>query len=529
MDLSAVANFLPIGQESGRPFLGTLDGRGHAIRNLKVRSSGRAGFFDRISGDLGPNAGVKNLRLINVSVISSGGDETGGLAVIQSGGSVTNVFVSGAVSGTDTSSIGGRLGEQLGGTTQRSRSTASVNARNFGALIGGLVGYQGRDGIIVQSYATGSVTASGFDMKVGGLAGMAQGTIRYSFASGPVKATSTIDSQVGGLVGDAAPQSLPQFPTRGIFSSFATGSVTSIVGTRDAYAGGLAGLVHVVGAIDQTYAVGRIVVDKPAGVEFGGLLGDDCDCVYIDVLRSYWNTQTMRVARSDGGAARNTTQLQASLPPGFNSSVSGITPGVTFPYLKLAGTDFQSPLAITVLGSEIFTFLPISQLEKSEYSPPISRPDLASKAAAYTIIARAIGITRRIATLQNARINGFWNGSAAVWKGAATSHASLGPLTAIASATPLGSGNLIGPLRAHKIVLLRGSYTAGATVKPHWLLATSFKVSAAGSVTGIVANDPWTGRQVRIDPATKRVSSPLPFPLSGFRINGFQVVTLKPA
>ena len=286
LDLSSVANFRPIGQESGRPFLGTLDGRGHAIRNLKVRSSGRAGFFDRISGDLGPNAGVKNLRLINVSVISSGGDETGGLAAIQSGGSVTNVFVSGAVSGTDTSSIGGLLGEQLGGTTQRSRSTASVNAGKFGALIGGLVGYQGRDGIIVQSYATGAVTASGFDMKVGGLAGMAQGTIRYSFASGPVKATSTIDSQVGGLVGDAAPQSLPQFPTRGIFSSFATGSVTSIVGTRDAYAGGLAGLVHVVGAIDQTYAVGRIVVDKPAGVEFGGLLGDDCDCVYIDVLRS---------------------------------------------------------------------------------------------------------------------------------------------------------------------------------------------------------------------------------------------------
>ena len=101
----------------------------------------------------------------------------------------------------------------------------------------------------------------------------------------------------------------------------------------------------------------------------------------------------------------------------FDSSVWGITPGVTFPYLKFAGADFQSPLAITVLGSEIFTFLPISQLEKSEYSPTISRPDLASKAAAYTIIARAIGITQRIATLQNARINLFWNGSAAVWKG----------------------------------------------------------------------------------------------------------------
>ena len=381
----------------------------------------------------------------------------------------------------------------------------------------------------MQSYATGSVTASGFDMKVGGLAGMAQGTIRYSFASGPVKATSTINSQVGGLVGDAAPQSLPQFPTRGIFSSFATGSVTSIVGTRDAYAGGwLAWCTSLAPSTRLMPWAGSLSTSRRVSnlADFSATIATASTSTCSG---RYWNTQTMRVARSDGGAARNTTQLQASLPPGFNSSVSGITPGVTFPYLKLAGTDFQSPLAITVLGSEIFTFLPISQLEKSEYSPPISRPDLASKAAAYTIIARAIGITRRIATLQNARINGFWNGSAAVWKGAATSHASLGPLTAIASATPLGSGNLIGPLRAHKIVLLRGSYTAGATVKPHWLLATSFKVSAAGSVTGIVANDPWTGRQVRIDPATKRVSSPLPFPLSGFRINGFQVVTLKPA
>ena len=85
------------------------------------------------------------------------------------------------------------------------------------------------------------------------------------------------------------------------------------------------------------------------------------------------------------------------------------------------------------------------------------------------------------------------------------------------------------PARADKIVLLRGPYTAGATVKTHWMLATSFTVSAAGAVTAVVANDPWTGRQVRIDPATKRVSSPLLFPLAGFKINGFQVVTLKPA
>lgn len=534
IDLAAIANFKPIAAESGHPFLGTLDGRGHAIRNLKIRSTGRAGFFDRISGGFTPNSGVKNLRLINVSVVSTGGDETGGLAAIQGGafedgGSITNVSVSGAVSGTDTSLIGGLLGVQEGGTILRSHSSAAVTAGNFGGHIGGLVGFQSKQGTILQSYATGPVTASGFDMAIGGLVGDSEGTIRHSFASGPVKATSTVDSDVGGLVGYAHPFSTPQFPPKGIFTSFATGPVTSIVGSRDASVGGLAGVARpgTIGAIDQTYAVGRISVDKPAQAEFGGLLGDDCDCAYLDLRRSYWNPQTTRIARSDGGAARNTTQLQASLPAGFSTSVWGITPGVSFPYLKLAGMDFRSPLAITVFGSEVFTFLPISQLEKSEYSPPISRTDLASKAAAYTMIARAVGVTRRSPTLQDARINQFWDGSAAVWQGAVKGHAALGAQTGIASGARLGRRNVIGPLRADRVVLLRGSYTTAAAVKTHWVLATSFTVDSAGVVTGVVANDPWTGRQVTIDPATKRVVSPVPFPLSGFTVNGFQVVTLK--
>jgi hypothetical protein len=44
----------------------------------------------------------------------------------------------------------------------------------------------------------------------------------------------------------------------------------------------------------------------------------------------------------------------------------------------------------------------------------------------------------------------------------------------------------------------------------------------------VVAKDPWTGKQVRIDPIAKTVASPADFPLD-FRVNGFRVVGPPPA
>ena len=46
-------------------------------------------------------------------------------------------------------------------------------------------------------------------------------------------------------------------------------------------------------------------------------------------------------------------------------------------------------------------------------------------------------------------------------------------------------------------------------------------------MTEIVANDPWTGQQVRINRSTKAVVAPAGFPLAQFKVDGFQVVTLK--
>ena len=114
-----------------------------------------------------------------------------------------------------------------------------------------------------------------------------------------------------------------------------------------------------------------------------------------------------------------------------------------------------------------------------------------------------------------------------MWRGAIVAQASLGPLTAIPAAERLGSTNVVPALQAGKPVVLRGSYGAGAAKAVHWMLATSFIVNSQGQVTAIVADDPWTGKQVRINPVSKRVVTPAGFPLPNFVVNGFQAITIK--
>jgi hypothetical protein len=277
--------------------------------------------------------------------------------------------------------------------------------------------------------------------------------------------------------------------------------------------------------IDQTFAAGRITVDRPRQVEIGGLMADDCDCIHTHLSRSYWNTETTGVRRSDGGVPLTTSQLQAQLPRGFSASAWGITPGVSFPYLKLPGLDFWSPLAIVVKDQRLFTFLPISQREKSEYSAPVQHADQASLAAVYAMIARAIGITKSIALLSDALIDDFWDDAQrkASFAGRVTNHAALAPLEGIGAAEPIRGTSVIDPLRSDHVVIIRG--VAGSRV--HWMLATSFITDPEGRVLRLVANDPWTGRQVQIDPATKRVVAPADFPLRSFTVNGYRVVSLK--
>ena len=113
--------------------------------------------------------------------------------------------------------------------------------------------------------------------------------------------------------------------------------------------------------------------------------------------------------------------------------------------------------------NEVFTFLPIRQLNRENYAPPAEFTRVASRAAAYTIVGRAIGTTREIPALRNVRISNFLDeNGATVWRGAIVAQASRGPFTAIPAADSLGSANVVPALQAGRPVVLRGSYGAGA-------------------------------------------------------------------
>src|SRR6185312_13114059 len=146
------------------------------------------------------------------------------------------------------------------------------------------------------------------------------------------------------------------------------------------------------------------------------------------------------------------------------------------------------------------------------------------------MVARAIGTTNDIAQLRNAKIDGpFWDDAAqmASFRGPVTQYAMLGQLTPIPAATPIGS-NVVGPMKLGKLVLLRGTYRRpDHTLGTQWLLGTLFTRNPDRTLAAIVALDPWTGAQVMVDPTTKAVVSPAPFPLRNFRVNGFQPVMLK--
>lgn len=515
IDMSAVENFAPIGT-SGNAFTGTLDGRGHTIRNLSIASSDKdIGLFGVVSA-VDALAKISNLTLQNIRVSGLAAPSTiGALVGEMDSGIVIGIHVSGSVSCSQCSEVGGLIG--FNGTAKILQSSASVSV-NAAAVadLGGLVGANG--GSISQSYATGMVSAgspNGGGSHIGGLVGTNPGTIVQSFATGPVIDTSSGDGvasdTIGGLVGEASSGTIDQ--------SFAIGSVTPppVVGH---VVGGLAGDSG--GAIHASYAIGRVV--RPAqGPYWGGLVG-----LGSSATKAYWDTQTSSVSTSAAGIGRTTRQLQAHLPRGFAATTWAVTPSVSFPYLTGAGLNFAAPLAIKVKGNRIYTFLPISQLDMGQYASAAAHADEASLAAAFTIIARAVGITDGVAKLRDVAIDTyFWSDATqkARWRGPVTAHASLGAMTAVAGA--LGEGNVIGALRADQVVLIRGKYRKdGGGSALQWMLATSFVTDGDDNVIAVVADDPWTGLQVRIDPGTKEVVAPANFPLRNFRVNAFQIVTL---
>jgi len=173
----------------GTIFTGIFDGNGHTISNLTIKGVSYVGLF----GSMASGAQVRDLGVVDVNITGSG-YYVGGLVGYKFGGTVTQCYSTGAVSGTDC--VGGLVGnngswDTPGGNVTQCYSTGAVSGDFY---VGGLVGGN-YEGTVTQCYSTGAV--SGIDC-VGGLVGGNTGAVTCCYATGVVSGT---EWSVGGLVG----------------------------------------------------------------------------------------------------------------------------------------------------------------------------------------------------------------------------------------------------------------------------------------------------------------------------------------
>jgi hypothetical protein len=191
-----VNGWIPIGSDYPNQFTGTFDGNGHRITGLWIDrpTVNLVGLFAHIDG----NATIKNLGVEISSRGVRGYENVGGIAGHVSGGTITNSYSTGSVSGNGSvrRNVGGIAGTVLGnGTITNSYSTANVSNSNH---VGGIVGTVILGGTITNSYSTGSINGGG--VNIGGIAGEFNGgLITNSAAISPLVAGSSNVNRIAGI------------------------------------------------------------------------------------------------------------------------------------------------------------------------------------------------------------------------------------------------------------------------------------------------------------------------------------------
>ncbi len=294
---NAGAGFLSIG-DATTAFTGGLAGGGYAITGLLVnRPTISAGLF----GTIGIGGAVSNL-----SVSGSVTGLNAGLVAGANAGAISSVFTSGSVDHTGASSAG-----SLGG----------VAGSNSGTVTGS---------------ASGATVSAADASAVGGLVGSNSGTVSGSYAAGAVNAGSS--GRGGGLVGSNAAL---------ISNSYATGNVGG-----GSTAGGLVGDNTASGTVSDSYSTGTVA---SAAAPYGGLIGTNGGTV----IASFWDTTTSGTSLGVGigsatGVTGLTTAAMSSLSTftsagwsiddeGGTAAVWRIYDGYTLPLLR----GFLTALTVT--------------------------------------------------------------------------------------------------------------------------------------------------------------------------------------
>ena len=260
VNYSTGSGWLPIAN-SGSPFTGTFDGVGYGVYGLKINRTGTnyVGLF----AALGSGSEVKRLKIFALTQIA-GLAEVGALAG-YSEGTIDSVAVNlnGGVISSAGDDLGGLVGWQYGGQISNSTVIGSGGAVNFGGTqaAGGLVGFLSGGAKIEKSIVSSMVVCSEYPSTcgatrsyMGGLVGIASGAateIAFSGSNGLVQGQSILGGLVGqldqGTVTDSYSQSTVQ--PGGTYASGAS------------YAGGLIGYItNLSSVVNRTYSTGTVYV-----------------------------------------------------------------------------------------------------------------------------------------------------------------------------------------------------------------------------------------------------------------------------
>ncbi len=353
------AGFAPVGSDLTAVFSGRFDGMNRIIKGLVINrpNSDYVGLFGVASGQ------IANVGLVGGKII--GGFNVGTLVAFNQGGTISNAYNTGTVSGD--SFIGGLIGENNFGQVTDVYNTGAVTSVN--SMVGGVVGIN--TGALNRAYNTGEIRSTG--SMVGGVAGRNSGAISNAYNTGKI---TTTQGAVGGIVGYVDSGSIDRTYNTGAISgsdnaggvagigadaivnisnSYSTGAVSAtefaaggLIGGHDigtisnCYAtgtvtggssiGGLAGYsMH--GTVRNTYSSGKVSGSANAGGLIGGFGFED----NTDIHNSYWDKGASGQTASAGGTGMTSAQMkQKTSFTGFDFvNVWRINEGQGSPWLRM--------------------------------------------------------------------------------------------------------------------------------------------------------------------------------------------------
>ena len=306
-DQDGKSNFTPIGDNpkivdfnytDEGTFKGTFDGQGYKISNLKINieytsigditNNIHVGLF----GYLWKESTVKNLGLIDSKISATykstrglGYAYLGGIAGYNGGGTITNCYNTGDMTGT-----AGEDGNAYSGGIVGINYGTIQNCYNIGAV-------------------TGTSTAETGSPHSGGIAGINHGTITNSYNTGNVTGTNS-----GGIAG---------INHGTITNCYNTGNVT---GTNS---GGIAGINH--GTITNCYNTGNVT-----GTNSGGIAGGNSG-----TITNSYNTGNVTASGNSGGIAGGNSG--GTITNCYNTgNVTGTNSGGIVGHVYSAGTSDNS-------------------------------------------------------------------------------------------------------------------------------------------------------------------------------------------